>query len=342
MAVEGLGRLAAQQPAGAKLPTVRALCGLLSVSLATVVAALERAEAQGIIERRHGSGIYVPPVKPRSVVPLLLGIDASNPMSSDFYRLLIQQARQAAGERGLSVELYSSFSEEWARSGAFGVLAARAERGELLGVIHVIGESVADRLQELGLPWVSVISWPGPGLRVGTDAAAMLKMGMEELSRRGAKRVLVVGNWPGQSVTSPEMIHPAVSRIIEPGTYAEGGQSAEENGYKVGRRLLSQGLLGSGGHDGILITDDMRGRGLLMALGRAGFGPTGAGAGLAVACHSNRGSRALLGFEEDIVRLETDPAEYAAAMLELLIGHGADGGDRLVLMKPRLILPGGA
>lgn len=44
---------------GDRLPTVRELAEKLAVNPATVVAAYDLLEADGIIERRHGSGTYI-------------------------------------------------------------------------------------------------------------------------------------------------------------------------------------------------------------------------------------------------------------------------------------------
>ena len=47
-------------PAGGRLPSVLALCRQYRLSKATVLHALRRLEAQGVIEARPKSGFYVP------------------------------------------------------------------------------------------------------------------------------------------------------------------------------------------------------------------------------------------------------------------------------------------
>lgn len=53
---------------GSRLPSVRALAGLLSLSVSTIVEAYERLAAQGLIEAKKGSGFFVAgPLAPLSI-----------------------------------------------------------------------------------------------------------------------------------------------------------------------------------------------------------------------------------------------------------------------------------
>jgi len=61
--------LARQLAAGARLPSSRALAEELGVSRPTVVHVLERLEAEGLVEMRHGAGTFVAEVLPLEVVP---------------------------------------------------------------------------------------------------------------------------------------------------------------------------------------------------------------------------------------------------------------------------------
>jgi DNA-binding transcriptional MocR family regulator len=59
-------------PAGDRLPSERALAGRLHVSRGTVLAAYDRLAAEGLVERRHGSGTYVAtPGTPATARPVL-------------------------------------------------------------------------------------------------------------------------------------------------------------------------------------------------------------------------------------------------------------------------------
>ncbi|MBK5647474.1 MAG: winged helix-turn-helix transcriptional regulator, partial [Acinetobacter sp.] len=53
---------------GSRLPSVRALAGLLHLSVSTIVEAYERLASQGIIEAKTGSGFFVAgPLAPLSI-----------------------------------------------------------------------------------------------------------------------------------------------------------------------------------------------------------------------------------------------------------------------------------
>jgi DNA-binding transcriptional regulator YhcF (GntR family) len=58
-----LRKKAAVLPAGSKLPSVRHLMHRYGYSLPTVNAAIRKLEQEGLVEARHGSGIYVNPQK---------------------------------------------------------------------------------------------------------------------------------------------------------------------------------------------------------------------------------------------------------------------------------------
>ena len=61
--------LSRQLPAGARLPSSRVLAGDLGVSRPTVVQVLERLEAEGLVEMRHGAGTFVAEALPLEVAP---------------------------------------------------------------------------------------------------------------------------------------------------------------------------------------------------------------------------------------------------------------------------------
>jgi len=67
--------------------------------------------------------------------------------------------------------------------------------------------------------------------------------------------------------------------------------------------------------DGVISTDDMLAQGILMALHRLGITP---GRGVQIATHSNRDSPVLLGWQDQIFRIEYDPGEIVQLLFETL------------------------
>ena len=80
--------------------------------------------------------------------------------------------------------------------------------------------------------------------------------------------------------------------------------------------------------DGLLITDDMLTRGVLVGLHKAGLV---AGRDVIIATLANRGSAALMGHEEELIRLELDPEAIARAMLDQL--------DRVLAQPTTIVAP---
>jgi DNA-binding LacI/PurR family transcriptional regulator len=76
-------------------------------------------------------------------------------------------------------------------------------------------------------------------------------------------------------------------------------------------------------------------RGALVALSKMGLR---AGADIKVATHTNKGSTALHGYEEELTFIEIDPAQIVAAlfsMLEMLM-HGEAPPKPVVCIRPQL------
>src|SRR5688500_6525577 len=77
---------------GERLPSVRALAAQLGVAVPTLREGLRRLEAQGVVELRHGAGLFVRATQPRVMVanPGLGGIDAQTVLDLLDTRLLIE------------------------------------------------------------------------------------------------------------------------------------------------------------------------------------------------------------------------------------------------------------
>src|SRR5205807_2246962 len=92
---------------GAKLPTVVELRESLGISGTTLHTALGDLEAQGILNRRHGVGIYVSDALHHKNIALLCAPRFYRvPGLSPFWDMLVEQARQRAAEHDEGFQLH--------------------------------------------------------------------------------------------------------------------------------------------------------------------------------------------------------------------------------------------
>jgi DNA-binding GntR family transcriptional regulator len=91
-----LTELARRLGADARMPTIQQLCELLGVSVVTLNRALSELEAQNIILRKHGVGIFVSPRIGQRTVGLVYDRDIFAAGSSPFCGLLVEAASKRA------------------------------------------------------------------------------------------------------------------------------------------------------------------------------------------------------------------------------------------------------
>ena len=110
-------------------------------------------------------------------------------------------------------------------------------------------------------------------------------------------------------------------------------QTHQEQGYRAAIEVLSPG---SAQHpDGIIIVDDMMTHGALVAMNKLKLHP---GEDLRIATNANKGSSVLLGREDNLIMIESDPAEVVATMFSLLdtLMSGRKPDSLLNIVRPRL------
>ncbi|HVK05960.1 MAG TPA: substrate-binding domain-containing protein [Armatimonadaceae bacterium] len=363
-----LAQLAQELGPEAKLPTVLELRDSLGVSVATLNSALGELEAQRIIRRKHGVGIYVSPrIRQHNVVllcdPSFFRISGASP----FWSLLVENVRQRAEEYQESVSFHftadalhapaDALPEEMLQEG----LAADLAAGRIHGILAVgVLQRIADWLE---LQQVPMVAFAGPApYFVGLDSAALIRGAVAELAALGCRRI---GFWApvapyrlsgdDEQPTALTEAHrtfrdallerglpfdPALVRenrhLIKPGSYHT--EPHQEQGYRTALEAFGPSADPDRRPDGIVSNDDMLTQGALTALGKAGVV---VGRDVHLASHANAGSPALLGWEEELTLMQIDPSEIVRHMFDTLerLMDGVTPPERTMLVLPRLHRP---
>ena len=343
---------------GAKLPTVLHMCDMTGVSVATLNSALSELEAQKLIVRKHGIGVYVSQTLHQKSVclicdPSFFGVSGISP----FWDLLVEQMRQRAeaGAEEFSFHL-SMPSHGVARSkvALHDGLIQEIETGCVQGIISVgLHEDVADWIDAQGIPNVS---FAGPArYYVMIDSEELVRLAVEQLAEKGCRKIAFwqsaaprreTGHPRGPTPESEAFAEALQryglafdSKLLRLGADHLTGdtvismESTQEQGYRIATEVFSRGRKTL--PDGIVINDDLMTRGALSALARIGVQ---AGRDVKIATHANRGSTVLMGHEHEVSLVEIDPAEIVQAifgMLETLM-NGETPSENCVSILPRV------
>jgi len=316
MAVAQLQSMASRLGPGAKLPGVVELAASLGISKGTLHVALRDLEECKILRMEHGHGIYVAAGARRI---LLVVYDASflGSRFSEYWTLFFARIHSRAATDGYELKL-----EPWDESSAAGPgveqLRQFATSNPVRGVM-LVGLNIAQfrLLEPAGLPLVS--HYGHAPLRVTNEFHSAFDRAIWELIRSGCQRL---GYWMGpfdkelnRQVFLEKLridhltFHPELVRY-----YPSDGQKEL---VAAGRNLALQVFGGERASwpDGLYIGDDYVTQGALEGLRELDLT---VGKDVRIATLSVRGSKVLAGSEEQMIRLEFDPAEAADTMFQLI------------------------
>ena len=335
--------IAQQLGGGAKMPTVAQLCDTLTVSRGTLDKALGELERQQIVSRVHGNGIFVSSRLGSKTIGLVHAMSES--LGSPFWDLLLKQAQERA-EVG-----HEKFSFYLGVRGSNGhdlpvELMSAVRAGRLQGLIF-IGQPSEETLKWVEEHNVPMVGFANQRMMYSVQARSEMvpTRGVEYLARTGCRRLGLwrpFGLWqrsqgydenlldyptlfrgalqecglshePNYSWRESEKEARWVNGVLQQKSPVE-QQSLQEQGYRAVREVLGN-LERSRWPDGLILTNDVFARGVLVGLQRLGVG---IGEEIHVVSHSNAGSTLLLGYEDQISRLEFDPAAITGHLFSLL------------------------
>lgn len=354
-----LTEMANQLGPDARMPTMQQLCDSLGVSVVTLNRALSELEAQNIIYRKHGVGIFVSPRLNQRTVGLVYDRDIFQPGSSPFCGLLVEGARSRAATGSESFSFYLAMtSKEGLPVHDDLVEDLRARRLSGLLFIGEQNPQAAEWLQRQGVPLVALAHTAVAPYRVHIDWPEAVKLAVAALADQGCKQI---GLWiplgsglgrTGDATSFPEL--DAYQQTLKKrgltynaklvwennhlnDRYDAGGEGTnQEQGFRAAFEVFDPNSNPANRPDGLVILDDMMARGALVALRQLEIQP---GKAVRIAAHANQGSGVLAGYESDLIRIEIDPAEIIQAMFDMLetLMDGGTPTKRTVAVKPRIV-----
>ncbi len=346
--------LAHQLGPEARLPTMQQLCDELNVSVVTLNRALSELEAQHIITRKHGVGIFVSIRLQQKTIGLVYDRDILQPGTSPFAAMLIEEARRRASVGHESFSLFLADPSSTSGAPVHEDLADAIQTRRLHGIIFV-GEQnpkAAQWLETQNLPLVALAYTPLAKWRVCLDHAETARLGVKSLAAQGANRIALlvplgsgIGRAP-EAKSFPEL-DAFKSALKKAGLEFDASlvwrhddlrsdfttdETNQEQGFRAANELFANK---KNQPDGVVILDDMMARGALVAFSKLGLRPR---ADIKIATHTNKSATTLHGYEDDLIFIEIDPAQIVAALFSMIetLMNGDIPTEEVVSIRPQL------
>lgn len=333
-------KLAMELGPRARLPTVRDLCDSLDVAKVTLDTALLDLENEGVVDRCHGSGLFVSSRVNQKKIGLVFGRDVFEVGVSPVCRILLQRCQERAGKKDEHFSFYldlPGLRRESEPAPAHRDLVDDLRAGRLDGLLLVWRRDQNQErwLRRQGIPVVSFVTGEiaAPGT-VHLDYGKMASMGVEALAARGCRKIgLVTPLGDARPYAADRVGFEAALRRLGLTTRPEwiwerpkerrethvGDETREEQGRRIFLEIFARASDASASRlgmlEGVVVLDDMLTRGGLAALQQMGLHP---GRDLHIATHANQGSPVLKGYEDFLARIEVNPDQIVEDMFEML------------------------
>jgi DNA-binding LacI/PurR family transcriptional regulator len=346
-----LAQMAYHLGPNARMPTFASLCGQTRVSKATLDAALGQLEAQGIVMRRQGAGIFVSSHLRRSIALVCDPQFSLEPRLRGFWELIVREARLRVA--GSNYDLTFHFSMIETDSAIEGpplhpALMEDIRAGRVQGVMTVgLPEQAVEWISEQG---VAVVVFAGPGpVSVNLDGVDVVNLGVEALVARGCRHLALwsetwrepeCSNGAGDPVEARAFCRALAARGLEfhsnwlrPQAHETPGPSSYDLAYIWAREVFRTPR--AGWPDGLLITNDILTRDVMPALQKLDIVPN---RDIVIASHANTDSPVLRAYEDDLTLIEYNSGAIVQTMFDQLetLLRGDSVAHRHVIIKPKI------
>jgi DNA-binding LacI/PurR family transcriptional regulator len=334
----------------------------MEVSMATLNSALKELEAQRVITRKHGVGIFVSPQLHQKTIVILC--DAALLRSaghSPFWDILFDTARERASSHNELLETHLVPRDALAPLPLQRGLTSEIESRQIYGIIGIgLGNDVVRWIEAQNVPFVSLFGshYAPHSVSVGIDTQAMIHMGVKALRERGCKRVGIwkaAATYLSQSPSALPEDFLSLQSLLEAyglpnvgmvqlnehlaGKRERSTPSHESQGYETAIRVFGDSR--STWPDGLMITDDMMARGVFPALQKLNVQ---VGRDVHIVTHANRGSDFPPQAQGAFALVEFDPSEIVetvfAQLESLMIGQTPSQAEFNLLPNLRFVAAG--
>lgn len=315
---------------GDRLPSLRELVARFHVSLVSVTQAMVALTAEGLVERRHGSGNYVADRRTAGHVALLTELDILHPSTSRFFPYVFSELRNRLAAAGLDSRLYLGRRQADAVPSFTAVpeLQRAVTAGTVRAVValHSLDET-ATWARELATAGVPVLGdQAGHTYAVMPDMAGMITAAVDSALAQGRTRLGLL-SWSPRPEAAPPGPRPPDGPVVEAFRNALAASGARFNpqwcrgdihpsargaGWSEFRELWAASREKP---DALIIADDM-----LLADAAQAWSELHVRVPeqLLVVSHVNRGcSTVPAGLS--LITLEYDPQAHARALFDMLV-----------------------
>jgi DNA-binding LacI/PurR family transcriptional regulator len=322
----------------ARMPTFASLCGQTRVSKATLDAALGQLEAQGIISRRQGAGIFVSSQLKRSIALVCDPRFSFEPSLRGFWDLIVREAqRRVAGTHYNLAFHFSTIETDPAADGPslHPALVDDIRAGRVQGVLTV-GLPV-QTVEWMSRQGAAVVAFAGGGpVSVNLNGTDVVEIGVPALFARGCRRLAL---WCEDRTEAGAFCRTLAAlglefqeRWLRPGAH----ETLRRPSFDQARGWVSEifGAAREERPDGLLITNDILTRDVIPALQKFDILPD---RDIVIASHANSDSPVLRAYEDALVRIEYDSREIVQTMFDQLeaLLRGESVVHRHIIIKPK-------
>lgn len=185
---------------GEKLPGIHVLARQLGVSEWTLRSAQALLSREGVLEVRHGSGVFVAARKVANRVGIVSELDLLHPRASSYFAATVRELRRFFAAHGIEGEFFMGSTEPGTVNAApsCGRFTEEALAGRLDGAVLVNAPATQEWqtfMRDCPVPLVGA----GTDYCPGIDFQELVSKGMDALAAQGGRRVAVMGWGEGQT-----------------------------------------------------------------------------------------------------------------------------------------------
>lgn len=338
---------AAERGPGSRLSSVRELSAKLGFSQASISTALVRLEKEGIIVRRHGSGIYSASRTPATRIGVAISPEyLLRPNPSPFWNIVLGCLMKAAAAKGWECSCFVGAPGAFLGSPEEGLNPPSSWEDEVASgrISALISLGLDDRqVTSVAGRGGKIISFAGYGqVMVARNLAQMTQAAIEALSCLGQGPILAgpceaFSLGPvrqGIAASSCPSAKPISFRGADKTPPEELNRHAWAEGMEDPVLAAKNWLLTQAPPTPFRLVsiDDMFTLGVIEGMSEKGLQ---LGEDIEVATHCNKGSHILAKHEDSVTRLEIDPASVAAQLVDLISDADLAGGwAKLSSLRP--------